>query len=309
MPQIALTKWTTQQLVVDIATATSIFRIERIGEPKQKYDAFFDKFETIFAELIDELPKIFADPLDLKLFSRLVKGKDRKKSFRYLGAPPISEDDLKTLAEASYGPLVFKRDPAAAARVRDLIRAVLDTHRFPWIDAGRNPTDEERAGAIAASAAMAAARDVETSRRNNSKQVQEQAVKDLLKTLGMNEVPAREILSLSSGAAPAPGEFCGESRVAGTRADVVARLRNGDIMLIECKVSNSAVNSYKRVVHDTGGKAAHWYGALGKASTIPCAVLGGVFARQNLEQIQNADVSLFWQHRLQDLADYVNNIP
>jgi hypothetical protein len=309
MPQIALTKWTMQQLADDVAAATSIFRTERIGEPKQKYDAFFDKFETIFGELIDELPKVFADPIDVKLVSRLVKGKDRKKAFRYLGAPPISEDDLKTLAEAGYGPLVFKRDPAAATRVRDLMRTVLDAHRFPWIDDGRSPTDEERAGAVSASAAMAATRDVETSRRSNSKQVQEQAVKDLLKSLGMKEVPARDIPSLSSGSAPTPGEYCGESRVAGTRADVVARLKNGDIMLIECKVSNSAVNSYKRVVHDTGGKAAHWYSALGKVSTIPCAVLGGVFARQNLEQVQNAGVYLFWQHRLNDLADYVRSLP
>ena len=123
----------------------------------------------------------------------------------------------------------------------------------------------------------------------------------------MSEVPARDIPSLSSGSAPQPGEYCGESRVAGTRADVVARLKNGDIMLIECKVSNSAVNSYKRVVHDTGGKSAHWYNALGKASTIPCAVLGGVFARQNLEQVQNADVYLFWQHRLDDFAHYVKS--
>jgi hypothetical protein len=298
-----------QQLESDVATAISIFRTERIGEPKQKYDAFFDKFETIFGELIDELPDVFADPIDVKLLSRLVKGKDRKKAFRYLGAPPISEDDLKTLAEAGYGPIVFKKDAGSAARVRDLIRTVLDSHRFPWINEGRNPTNEERAGAIAASAAMAATRDVETSRRNNSKQVQEQSVKDLLKSLGMNEVAAREILSLSSGTAPALGEYCGESRVAGTRADVVARLKNGDIMLIECKVSNSAVNSYKRVVHDTGGKAAHWYTSLGRASTIPCAVLGGVFASQNLHHVQEAGVYLFWQHRLKDLADYIKRVP
>lgn len=285
MPQLTPTIWTTQQLTSDIAAAISIFRTERIGEPKQKYDDYYTKFELIFNELIDELPKVFADPPDVKLLSRLVKGKDRKKAFRYLAAPPISEDDLKTLADAGYGPLVFKRDPAAVKRVRDLVKTVLDGHRFPWIDAVRSPTDEERAKAVAASAAMAATRDVEMSRRTNSKQMQEQAVKDVLESLGMKEVPPREIISLSSGAAPAPGEYCGESRVAGTRADVIARLRNGDIMLIECKVSNSAVNSYKRVVHDTGGKAAHWYNALGKASTIPCAVLGGVFACQNLELV------------------------
>lgn len=35
----------------------------------------------------------------------------------------------------------------------------------------------------------AATREVETSRRNNSKQIQEQAVKNMLRLLGMTEVP------------------------------------------------------------------------------------------------------------------------
>jgi len=85
--------------------------------------------------------------------------------------------------------------------------------------------------------------------------MQEQAVKDLLSDAGMTEIKAREIPMLT--AAPALGEFCGETRLAGTRADVVARLKDGRVMAIECKVSNSTANSYKRLVHDTGGKAAH----------------------------------------------------
>jgi hypothetical protein len=126
----------------------------------------------------------------------------------------------------------------------------------------------------------------------------------------MKQVAPRDIPTLTATTVPSPGEFCGESRVAGTRADVIARLKNATLMLIECKVSNSSVNSYKRIVHDTGGKASHWYRALGTASTIPCAVLGGVFSRANLETVQNdMNVFLFWQHRLQDLADYIENLP
>jgi hypothetical protein len=79
-------------------------------------------------------------------------------------------------------------------------------------------------------------------------------------------VKTREIPMLT--AAPSPGEFCGETRLAGTRADVVARLRDGRVMAIECKVSNSAVNSYKRLIHDTGGKAATWYRTLGNAQVM-----------------------------------------
>ena len=89
------------------------------------------------------------------------------------------------------------------------------------------------------------------------RKTQEQAVKDLLASIGFKEVATREIPMLT--AAPNSGEFCGETRLAGTRADVVVRLRDSRVMPIECKVSNSAVNSYKRIVHDTGGKAATWY--------------------------------------------------
>jgi hypothetical protein len=60
------------------------------------------------------------------------------------------------------------------------------------------------------------------------------------------------------------------------------------------------------VVHDTGGKARHWYDALGRAQIVPCAVLSGVFSPANLLKVQDeSGVFLFWQHRLADLADFV----
>jgi hypothetical protein len=90
---------------------------------------------------------------------------------------------------------------------------------------GRKPSNDERERAVIASAALAASSDVGTRRRSNSKEAQEQAVKDLLISVGMKEVKAKEIPILT--AAPAPGHFSGETRLAGTRADVVARLKAG----------------------------------------------------------------------------------
>jgi hypothetical protein len=297
-------RWTLQELQADAATAKGVFRHERVGEPLDLYKKFFDTFAAIFRNTIGELPAIASDPVDASLLSRLVTGRNQQKAFRYLAAPPISEDDLKALAETTLAPSVLKVDVPAAQRVRDTVLALLDPHRFPWISARRAPTDEETERAIIASAALAAAREVETLRRNTSKQVQEQAVKDMLASAGMIEVEARDIPMLT--AAPAPGEYCGESRIAGTRADVVARLKDGRVMAIERKVSNSTVNSYKRVVHDTGGKAAHWYQQLGRAQVIPWAVLSGVFAPANLVKVQDdGGVYLFWQHRLGDLASFV----
>jgi len=145
---------------------------------------------------------------------------------------------------------------------------------------------------------------VETHRRNTSKEAQEQAVNDLLTEIGFTQVAVREIPMLTE--APNPGEFCDETRLAGTRADVVVRLRDRRVMPIECKVSDSAVNSYKRLVHDTGGKPETWYRQLGAAQVIPAAVLSGVYSPANCEDVQNNKrVALFWQHRLKDLKDFI----
>lgn len=297
-------RWSLAELQADAQKATNAFRNERINEPLDLYNRFFDEFASIFVTLIDELPNIARDPVDAKLIADLVEGRNKQKAFRYLTAPPISADDLMTVADAALTPSRLRVDAAEATRIRDTVLTILDPHRFPWVADSRPPTPEERKAAVIASAALAAAREVETHRRNTSKEVQEQAVRDLLRNAGFTEVAVREIPMLTE--APNPGEFCGETRLAGTRADVVVRLRDNRVMPIECKVSNSAVNSYKRLVHDTGGKAGTWYRALGDAQVVAAAVLSGVFNPSNCEDVQkNKRVALFWQHRLGDLVNFV----
>ncbi len=123
----------------------------------------------------------------------------------------------------------------------------------------------------------------------------------------MTDVAPRDIPTLTSGAMLAPGEFCGESQVAGTRADVVARLRNADLMLIECKVSNSSVNSYKRIVRGTGRESGTLVPGARNGIYHSVCGLGWSVGRGKLETVQNAmNVYLFWQHRLSDLAELVS---
>jgi len=293
-------RWSLAELQKDVGTATRSFRNERLNEPLDLYNRFFSQFVSIFSELIDQLPNIAKDPTDADLIADLVDGRNKQKAFRYLTAPPISADDLVTVADATLTPSRLRVDRAEATRIRDTVLAILDPHRFPWVADERRPTKEERHTAVVASAALAAAREVETHRRGTSQEAQEQAVKGLIRAAGFTQVAVREIPMLT--AAPNRGEFCGETRLAGTRADVVVRLHDGRVMPIECKVSNSAVNSYKRLVHDTGGKAETWYRELGAAQVIPAAVLAGVFSPTNCEDVQNNKrVALFWQHRLEDL--------
>jgi hypothetical protein len=300
-------KWSHSELASDALAATTAFRDERINEPLDLYNRFFTAFADIFRALIDKLPAIATDPVDAELIADLVGGRDAQKVFRYLTAPPISEDDLKTVADSTLTASRIRTDPDSAKRIRDTVLTIIDPHRFPWVAENRQPTDEERERAVIASAALAAARDVEARRRNTSKEAQEQSVKHLLSSIGMQLVQAREIVALTAATGGlAPGQFCGETRLAGTKADVVARLRDGRFLPIECKVSSSAVNSYKRLIHETGSKATTWYTQLGRAQVIPSAVLSGVFSTANLGLAQDSQgVFLFWQHRLKDLADFV----
>jgi XamI restriction endonuclease len=284
--------------------AKAAFRNERLGEPLDLYNKFFAQFTAIFTNLVDELGNVAKDPVDFDLIADLVTGRAKQKAFRYLTAPPISADDLQTVADAILTPSRLRLETAQAKRVRDTILTIIDPHRFPWVMDARRPTPHEKHAAIVASAALAAASEVGTHRRNTSKAAQEHAVKALLSGIGFRQVAVREIPMLTT--APRPGQFCGETRLAGTRADVVARLKDGRVMAIECKVSNSAVNSYKRLVHDTGGKAGTWYAQLGRAQVVPAAVMSGVYSPANLLDVQNnMHVALFWQHRLKDLADFV----
>ncbi len=258
----------------------------------------------MFAAVIDRLPALTREAVDPADIADLVGDREARVAFRYLAAPPISEDDLKTLAETTLSAAALRRDADGARRVRDTVLHIVDPRRFPWIGEGREPTERERDRAVAASAVLAAARKVETSRRADAKKEQEETVKARLREIGFVEVPPREIALLD--AAPAPGEFCGESKFGDSRADLVVRLHDRRAMPLECKASNSAVNSFKRINHEAAGKARAWLAGFGRRQTVPAAAISGVFNPRNLETAQAEGLALFWSHRLEDLADFID---
>lgn len=76
-----------------------------------------------------------------------------------------------------------------------------------------------------------AARQVVTSRQSDAKKEQERAVKAMPGKTGFTEAAARGIVLLD--AAPVSGEFCGESRLGESRADLVVRLRDRRVMAVD----------------------------------------------------------------------------
>jgi hypothetical protein len=148
-----------------------------------------------------------------------------------------------------------------------------------------------------------AAQRIATERRNEGKENQETTVKDYLRTLGFTEAPAAAINTIVKG--PQHMQFCAECQLGERKADVVVRLHDTRLMAIECKVSNSATNSVKRLNNDAAVKAEYWIKQFGTAQVVPAAALAGVFKVLNLEQAQARGLSLFWSHDLEKLGAFI----
>ena len=173
-------EWTARELGEDAARGRDRFRARRLEEPLELYTQFFDAFVPIFDRLIDRLidriERLAGHGTDPGVLAEVMSDDDTRMAFRYLTAPPISEDDLKTLAGAGLSPTALRREPDSARRVRDTVLHILDPKRFPWIAERREPRGAERTIATVASASLAAAQKVQTKRRNDAKSDQEEAV-------------------------------------------------------------------------------------------------------------------------------------
>lgn len=96
----------------------------------------------------------------------------------------------------------------------------------------------------------------------------------------------------------------GEAK-AGRKADVVLRLWDQRLMPIECKVSNSYLNSVKRLNNDAAVKAGAWKEDFGRRQVVPTAVLTGVYKLHNLMDAQDRGLTLFWAHDLKPLTEWL----
>ena len=295
-------RWTDEQFDEQLADALEAFRVERLREPVEQYLEVFDGYAASVRSLLSETGNL-SRLTDASL--ETLTDPDLLDALRYLAGPPISADDLKTLADASLASNKLRGDAAMAARVIDTILASLDTKRFPWVAEGRPPRDHELSAAAMASASLMATQRVQTNRRNQAKTDQEGAVKAYLADIGLTEVESREIST--HGEAPPPGSFCGECLFGHRKADIVVQLHDGSLMPIECKVSNSATNSVKRLNNDAAAKAAVWIDHFGRGQTIPSAVLSGVFKKNNLRQAQDAGLTIFWAHDLTPLGNFIRS--
>jgi len=106
--------WTDAQLEEQRLIAMELFRRRRMEEPLEQYLTHFDESQGTVEELLEST-------LDLSdLSSRLTEVLTAPKlleAFRYLAGPPISDDDLKVVAEAALSRQRLTSDPDMVARI------------------------------------------------------------------------------------------------------------------------------------------------------------------------------------------------
>ncbi len=265
-----------------------------------------DFYDLSFEEAAATAKAIFAETDGLRSLSdapRMLSRPGVLGVLRYMQRPSVSEDDFKSLSGIGAVTLARHSDEDNARQGLAYVKRTLNLKLFPWLAENRAPSKAELEKAGAAVAALVADQRTKTQMRNSPSRRQETTVRELLKSIGYREVPAREVLTPRDF--PAEDEvFSREAKVGEARADVAFGLADGRVMLLECKVSNSEVNSYKRLNHEVTDKVVKWRRTFGESAVCGC-ILQGVFRPENLIAAQAEGVAIFWSNDLQPLIDFV----
>ena len=301
--------WSDGQIVADARAAREEFRQRRMAGPLEDYEREFPVAKAAADVVVAELEALLALPANREMLAAAVANKAQYSALRSLAAVPISEDDLRTLVDATVTRTAVRANQQLADDLVRLLRASLDPKRFPWIAAGRPATDEERAAAQLATAVLAGVSAVQAGRRGLESNSLEGRIAGLLQAAGYLQVkkPAGGIKHMAH--LPQPGQFVRTCRFGTHNADFVVRLRDERILALECKASNSEVNGFKRLNKEVVVDAGDWYRQFGHSSVIAAAALRGVFKPANVMAAQAEGVFLFWWHRMDDLADFVAASP
>jgi hypothetical protein len=172
------------------------------------------------------------------------------------------------------------------------------------------PTAAERDTFVGWAAAGPASSRVLTARRSESSHRQEEATRAAAKAAQYQEVSPPGALTDPLQQMP-PGSYVPAARLlARTSMDVPIRLKAGhrtgiDFVAVECKVSNSSLNSRKRLI-EVGNKRETWdSSARARYSFRTGAILAGVYDITRLLDAQRSGIYLFWEHRLSDLTAFL----
>lgn len=234
---------------------------------------------------------------------------EHARIFRHILAPPLSQDQFalfypawKKSTEKQGGP---KSKPSSAAAVVTAVQERRVATLTPWLGSGRAPTRRELERLFWSVSPLLANQQFSTVQRNRLARIQESSITALLDANGWIKLPSS---LLDTKAALPLKHYMHKTRfaTATTRpqeVDIALGLKSTVVLAMECKVTNDATNSIKRV-NDILKKSTAWkthWGSFVKTA----AVLQGVIADKDVMRLLDDGVEVFWSHDLPHFAQWV----
>lgn len=297
--------WSADQLAEQAKTALNEFVDRRLAESRDAYAEHFTRHRNTLLELFKALSKLNPDKPDIASLREILLDDKLFGALRYVGGPPISEDDLGVLVTRDvrgFNKTAINSSDELPAEILALICRLADRYRFPWLSAYRNPSKRQIRESIQATSTLAATQSLQTERRKYGKEI-ERRLERRLEELGFKKVSTP-----NKGKVAAPvhypkyPEFYGECTVHGRKVDLFIALPTGRMVALEAKDSSSALNSVKRLNNDTAAKAKH-FAAEGGKNIVNVALLSGVFKVESLISAQDAGLYLVWAHEMDGFVD------
>lgn len=227
---------------------------------------------------------------------------------RHLFAPPISQDQLKLILP-SYPKGSEKKGTKLTKVAADEFAEAFALRRDPaltaWLDTNANPSRPQVKKLLHTLTPMISSQIFNTVRRNRLSDEQEKAVEALLTAKGWTKSISATVNNTSD---LAPEHFMRKTRcktrTATKEVDIACGVNSSLIMAMECKVSNDATNSVKRV-SDVMDKTKAWNDQWG-GFIQTAALLQGVIAYKDVARLLDSNVLVFWSHDLQPLSDWLD---
>lgn len=228
---------------------------------------------------------------------------------RHLLAPPISQDQFRLLAR-SWVKATEKSGKPISASSADQISKVFEERRdkrlTPWLTAQRPPRMAELLATLGAIAPLIASQRIATARRNRLAVRQEQDAISLLESRGWKRQQSKLI---TKGGTLEQRQFWHKARFKSGKKenqeiDIACGLGETYVVAVECKVTNDETNSIKRM-NDILKKATAWRAQWGEF-VIPAAILEGNIKFSDVDRLLDAQIEVFWSHRLNAFADWLD---
>jgi XamI restriction endonuclease len=301
--------WSADQLAEQAKAALNEFVDRRLSESRDAYAEHFTGHRNTLLELFKALSKINPDKPNVAALRKILLDDKLFGALRYVGGPPISEDDLGVLVTRDirgFNKTAIKSNSELPADILKLICSLADRYRFPWLIADRHPSQRQIRESIQATSSLAATQSLQTERRKYGKEIERR----LERRLG--ELGFTKISTPNKGKVTAPvhyptyPEFYGECTVHGRKVDLFIALPTGRMVALEAKDSSSALNSVKRLNNDTAAKAKHFATEGGK-NIVNVALLSGVFKVESLVSAQDAGLFLVWAHEMDEFVEWIKS--